>query len=61
MARYVKMRAGGWIADDVWDAPPRNNLLVPMHDPINTGLLDADGNAIFRVQPPIGFGRDEEW
>lgn len=41
--------------------PPRNDLFVPMNDPVNTGLLDADGNAIFRVQPPIGFGRDEEW
>lgn len=26
-----------------------------------TGLLDADGNELYRTQPPIGFGRDEEW
>lgn len=28
---------------------------------VNTGLVDAKGNAIYRTQPPVGFGRDAEW
>jgi hypothetical protein len=28
---------------------------------VDTGLINADGDSIWRVQPPIGFGRDEEW
>jgi hypothetical protein len=26
-----------------------------------TGLLDSDGVPLWRVPPPIGFGRDTEW
>lgn len=28
---------------------------------VDTKLVDRHGNKIMRLQPPIGFGRDEEW
>ncbi|AIT81231.1 hypothetical protein [Novosphingobium pentaromativorans] len=34
---------------------------VDMHEPVRTGLLDQDGNEIWRMPRPIGFGRDDEW
>lgn len=61
MPRYAINRPASFIEDDVWAEPARNEIFVPVADPIETGLLDADGNAIFRLPNPIGFGRDEEW
>jgi len=31
------------------------------HEAVYTGLLDADGDEIWREPNPIGFGRDGEW
>lgn len=61
MPRYVaKPRAE---ADCDWwsrsDAPPVPT--VDDHQPRDTGLLDANGNTIWRLPNPIGFGRDDEW
>lgn len=34
---------------------------VPDHEARNTGILDANGDAIWCGPRPIGFGRDGEW
>lgn len=34
---------------------------VSEHEAVDTGLLDARGDAIWRGPNPIGFGRDGEW
>ena len=61
MARYVSRPPRGWIADDVWEEPARQEIVVSEGAMINTGLLDDSGNPIFRLPNPIGFGRNEEW
>lgn len=61
MARYTSSRPRGWIEDDVYADPARLDIVVSEAGPVDTGLLDAGGNAIFRIPNPIGFGRDEEW
>lgn len=57
--RYVsKTTSQEWITND-------DPLLVqPTVDgpkEVDTRLVDRFGNQIVRIQPPIGFGRDEEW
>lgn len=46
---------------DWWanDAPAP--LTVCDHEAVDTGLLDARGETIWRMPNPIGFGRDEDW
>ncbi|CAM8655303.1 hypothetical protein MCEMIE4_03129 [Sphingobium cupriresistens] len=61
MARYVSRPPRGWIEDEVFSEPARLEIIVPLSEATETGLLDADGNSIFRLPNPIGFGRDEEW
>ncbi len=61
MARYVTRSRSAWVDDDMWSEPMRNELVVTVSEPVCTGLLDAEGNSIFRLPNPIGFGRDEEW
>lgn len=47
---------------DFWsDDPLLPNLTVDGPKEVNTRLVDRFGNKIVRIQPPIGFGRDEEW
>lgn len=42
--------------DDDWYEPPLlTTIEVSDHEPFDTGLLDADGNTIWRVNDPIGF------
>jgi hypothetical protein len=52
-----------WIEDDLWDdeGPLIPSLTVSDHEPSDTGLLDANGDTIWRAPNPIGFGRDGEW
>ena len=38
-----------------------DHLSVPEHGPVDTGLVDARGDAIMRLPNPVGFGRDGEW
>ena len=45
-----------WSAGSVQPVPT-----VGDSEATDTGLLDAQGNCIYRVNPPIGFGRDDEW
>lgn len=35
--------------------------VVPGPKVTDTGLVDQFGNTIVRTQPPIGFGRNDEW
>ena len=58
--RYVSgSRPRAFFHDD--DPPLVPDLTVDEHDAVYTGLLDSDGNAIWRTPNPIGFGRDDEW
>lgn len=61
MSRY-RVRSSGWIEDETFGAEP-SAPSVEVDGPceINTGLVTASGEAIYRVAPPIGFGRDDEW
>ena len=52
--RYVSARTrprSGW--DD--EHPMLEAKTVHEPEPIDTGLLDADGNRIYRVMSPVGF------
>lgn len=62
MPRYFT-RPRGYVADDLdaSDYPLIPEIHVPEHVPIDTGLLDANGDAIMREPRPVGFGRDAEW
>lgn len=64
MSRYVIMRgrAGGKTSDvprafDYWDqpAPPLPHPTAFQAEPVATGLLDQDGNQIWKAPDPIGF------
>lgn len=37
------------------------DLVVDGEKDIDTGLVTATGDAIHRLPPPIGFGRDSDW
>lgn len=57
MARYVTGIAARprafW-----WDQPVNPQLPHPqaiVSDPVDTGLLDADGRKIYRTPDPVGF------
>lgn len=54
-------QARSWVADDVWVRPLVHISTVSDHEATNTGLLDADGNTIWRAPEPMGFqwGGDE--
>lgn len=49
---------------DDWIYPivdPARALGVDEHLDHDTGLLDKNGDKIYRQPRPIGFGRDNEW
>jgi hypothetical protein len=53
-----------FVETPLWDdqrAGMNPSLSVDGAREVDTGLINADGDSIWRVQPPIGFGRDEEW
>ena len=62
MARYYT-RPKAWVEDeDAWDAHVSDHIpTVSDHEPTDTGLLDANGEAIWRAPNPVGFGKDDEW
>ena len=51
-----------YIETPLWDdsQPPQLSFTVDDAKEVDTGLVDAKGNAIYRLQDPIGFGRDAE-
>lgn len=66
MTRYFSKRPSseGWCGDDLFDDERGGfvpSISVDEHVATDTGLLDADGNTIWRAPNPLGFGRDEEW
>ena len=65
MPRYVTRAAKPlYVETPLWDDQResfRPCLTVDGEKVSNTGLLDVHGNEIHRLQPPIGFGRDDEW
>ena len=53
MSRYfTRKRPSQWIADDLGPEP---SLSVSEHEATDTGLLDADGNTIWRAPNEMGF------
>jgi hypothetical protein len=64
MPRYVaRPRARGWVEDDTLagEEPFRPSLDVDGPKEVDTGLVTASGETIYRLQSPIGFGRDSDW
>lgn len=45
-----------------WDtpAPPLPHPQSYVSDPVKTGVLDADGNEIYRMPDPVGFLRPKD-
>ena len=59
MPRYVSLARKQKAFDDDWyEAPLEPALTVIENDPIPTGLLDAKGNDIYRMNDPMGFQFD---
>lgn len=62
MSRYFTRSRASFVGDA---EPPYHGLMpdlsVSDHRPVDTGLLDVRGEAIFRAPRPVGFGRMEEW
>lgn len=62
--RYVRRPvASGWVEDETFADAASFTPSLEVDGPaeIDTGLIDCDGYSIYRVQAPIGFGRDDEW
>lgn len=60
MGKWLNGR--GWIIDEgYWDYPSTSITNCNVHDNVRrfTGLLDSDGNRIFREPNEIGFGRNQ--
>lgn len=53
MSRYfTRKRPSQWIADDLG---PEDAPMIREHEATDTGLLDADGNTIWRAPNEMGF------
>lgn len=67
MSRYVtRPRAGKplYIETPLWEDHRDVGLpclTVDDAKEVDTGLVSEAGDPIYRLVPPIGFGRDEEW
>lgn len=63
MPRYFTRRASKalWVDDEVAVAPQSHVPCVPDHEATDTGLIDANGNTIWRAPRAMGFGRRDEW
>jgi len=62
VTRYIT-KSSGWVEDEVdYDTEsfhPSLDVDGPVE--IDTGLISANGDRIYRLPPPIGFGRNDEW
>lgn len=61
--RYVTRAAKPlFVETPLWadNEPFKPGLIVDGPKETDTGLVDATGNAIYRMQEPIGFGRGNE-
>ena len=63
MSRYFSRPRAHYVADDLCDSdgPLLADICVPDNKPVDTGLLDGNGDTIWRAPLPIGFGRMEDW
>lgn len=63
MTRYFSKPKSFYVADeDSWESPSMcPDITVCDHEPTDTGLLDENGETIWRAPNPVGFGKDEEW
>lgn len=62
MSRYRSKAYKPMQVEDAWYHDPLHpELTVDGEKQVDTGLVDAKGNAIIRMQEPIGFGRNREW
>lgn len=62
MTRYVAIRPRAWVsATDAPEDRPTCQVWETEADPIDTGLLNADGVPLYRVHDrgPLGFCRAE--
>lgn len=58
MTRYITRRPvrSFWVEDETYSEPASNGLpVVSDHVATFTGLLDAEGDEIWRAPDPIGF------
>lgn len=62
MPRYfTRKRPSQWIEDDTECAEPfRPAIVVSEHVAVDTGLLDASGDTIWREPNPVGFVWSDE-
>ena len=52
--KYVtRPRSAQW--DELQETPMLEGRTVHDREPVDTGILDQDGQSIFRVMSPIGF------
>lgn len=65
MSRYVtRANKPLYIETPLWDDQResfRPDLTVDGEKEVDTGLVSASGESIYRLPPPVGFGRDDEW
>ena len=63
MARYFTTKASkaAVFSDEIYSGPMLNTVTVSDHEATDTGLLDADGDTIWRAPNPMGFCKDDEW
>jgi len=65
MSRYTTrpIKLNSYIEDDLcyYDSSRPDPVNVPEHVSSATGVLDVNGDMIYREPRPIGFGRMEEW
>jgi hypothetical protein len=65
VSRYVTRAAKpAFIETPLWDDQCSSltpDLHVDGEKEVDTGLVSLSGDRIFRLAPPIGFGRDGEW
>jgi hypothetical protein len=55
MARYVSRKPRADDDYDWYEPPFLTSVEVTESEPVDTGLLDSEGNSIWRVNDPIGF------
>lgn len=61
MPRYVSRPRSFWVEDETYRDPIRQDTpIVPEHVAADTGLLDAQGNTIWRLPERMGFLFEDE-
>jgi len=56
--RYISLPKREKSSDEYWEPrlmPPLAHPQVFVSDPVKTGLIDSDGNDIYRLPDAIGF------